>query len=68
MTSTWFVKFPTHKYEEDVKALAATHDLKIVDERFKGNHKQCANAPELTVKGTKKPRKKAVKKTETEKE
>lgn len=31
----WLVKFPTHQYKEDVKALAVKAGLKIIDEKYK---------------------------------
>lgn len=46
----WFVKFPTWKYEENVKELAAKNGLKIIDARHQGGRKQCENAPTLTYK------------------
>ena len=52
----WYVEFPTHRYNEDVKALAVEAGVKIIDAKFKGNNKQCKNAPKLSVKGEVKPR------------
>ena len=46
----WFVKFPTWKYNEDVKDLARRKGLKIVDAKFQGDEDQCKDAPKLTVK------------------
>jgi len=46
----WYVEFPTYRYEEDVKATARKAGLKVVDAKFKGDNKQCANAPKLTLK------------------
>jgi len=51
--SIWYVGFPTYQYNEDVKAIAKEQGLKIIDSRFKGDNKQCAKAPKLTVKGAK---------------
>ena len=46
----WYVEFPTYRYEEDAKKLARKNGLRIVDAKFKGKNKQCANAPTLTLK------------------
>lgn len=32
----WFIEFPTHQYKEDVKELAHSNHLEILDARFKG--------------------------------
>ncbi len=58
MKNIWWLDLPAYKYEEDVKALARENGLKIINSRFKGDNKQCANAPKLTVKGEVKPKKK----------
>jgi hypothetical protein len=53
----WLVEFPTHKYVEDVKALAAQHRLRIVNAKFKAevNPKNIVtDEPKLTLKPTKK--------------
>lgn len=34
MRKVWLVKFPTHQYKEDVKALAIKANLKIVNEKY----------------------------------
>lgn len=34
MKKVWLVEFPTYQYEEDVKQLAASKNLKVVDARF----------------------------------
>lgn len=60
----WYVEFPTYKYEEDVKALAEKHGLKIIDAKFQGNNQQAKNAPELTIKGAPKPKRTRAKKEE----
>ena len=52
----WFVKFPTYQYNEDVKALAKENDLKIIDDAFQGDEKQCENAPKLTLIEDEKPK------------
>ena len=49
----WFIKFPTFQYQEDVKALAKKHSLKIIDMKFQGSESQCENAPALTLKSKK---------------
>jgi hypothetical protein len=55
----WYVKFPTFQYKENVKELAITNGLKIVDAQFQGKNEQCKDVPKLTViktdkvKGTK---------------
>jgi hypothetical protein len=54
----WYVDFPTYRYNEDVRALARERGLKIIDSKFQGSNKQCANAPKLTLKGEKKRKKK----------
>jgi len=46
---TWFVKFPTYKYNEDVKKLARMAGLKIVDARYQSDMEQVAKAPKLTI-------------------
>jgi len=46
----WFVEFPTHRYVEDVKALARKAGLKIVDARYQGKEPQPEDAPKLTLK------------------
>lgn len=48
----WFVKFPTHRYNEDVKALAKSAGLKIIDAKFDDGTGE-KNVPKLTVKGEK---------------
>ncbi len=47
----WYVDFPSYRYNEDIKAIAKERGLKIVNARFKGSNKQCANAPKLTLVG-----------------
>lgn len=34
MKKIWLVEFPTYQYKEDVKALAAAKNLKIIDAKF----------------------------------
>jgi len=51
--NVWYVKFPTHLYKEDVKALALKNNLKIIDDRFQDGAEQCVNAPKLTLKTAK---------------
>ena len=51
----WFVEFPTHQYNEDVKELAYDARLEIVDANFKKSidSKLCVSskdAPKLTKK------------------
>lgn len=45
----WYVKFPTFQYKENVKELAVKNGLRIVDEQFQGENKQCEKAPKLTL-------------------
>ncbi len=58
----WYVVFPTHQYEQDVKALAKRGNLKIVDARFdEGDGAE--DVPKLTIKGAKpkgRPKKESV--------
>jgi len=44
----WYVKFPTHQYNEDVKVLARKAGLKIVDARYDDG--SGVEGPKLTVK------------------
>ena len=61
----WYVEFPTYRYNEDAKSLARKAGVKIVDAVFKGDNKQVANAPKLTLKEEYQPVKEVqVKKTE----
>jgi len=46
----WYVELPAYQYKEDIKAIAKERGLKIVDARFKGDHKQVSKAPKLTKK------------------
>lgn len=54
---TWFVKFPTYQYNEDVRALAKANGLKIVDAQF-DDGTGVKDAPTLTIKGEKPKRQK----------
>lgn len=45
----WYVKFPTFRYVEDVKAIAKKNDLRIIDAKYQGDKKQCDPVPELTL-------------------
>ena len=56
MLNTFYVEFPTYRYNEDVKALALKAGVKIVDARFQGDNKQCDDAPKLTLKSEYKPK------------
>jgi hypothetical protein len=49
--NVWYVKFPLHQYNENVKELAKINNLKIVDDIYQGNNNQCNNIPVLTAKG-----------------
>ncbi len=51
----WYVDFPTYQYKEDVKSIAKAKGLRVIDSKFKGEDKQCTNAPKLAVIGSKKP-------------
>ncbi len=53
----WYVGFPIYRYNEDVKALARKAGLRVVDAIFKGDNKQVANAPKLTLKKEYQPEK-----------
>ncbi len=46
---TWFIKFPTYRYNEDVKKLAKRNDLYIIDEKYQGDMEQCSKPPKITV-------------------
>jgi len=46
---TWFVKFPTYKYKEDVKDLARKMGIKVVDSRYQSDMEQLPDAPKLTI-------------------
>ena len=53
----WLVEFPTYRYAEDVKALAAQHRLRIVNVKFKAEvdpRKVASDVPKLTLKPKKK--------------
>jgi len=50
----WYVKFPTYRYAEDVKKLAAEAGLKLVDARFDEGD-GAKDAPKLTLKPEYKP-------------
>lgn len=47
----WYIKFPTYQYNENVKQLAKDNRLKIIDDVYQGDNKQCDNPPKLTVIG-----------------
>lgn len=51
----WYVKFPTHLYNEDVKELALRNGLKVIDSKFQGAETNPSDAPKLTLKTDKKP-------------
>jgi len=56
----WLVDFPTHQYNEDVKALAQGASLLIRDSRFADCFSKediATKTPKLTKKGVKKARK-----------
>lgn len=42
----WFIEFPTHQYNEDVKELAYENHLEILDSRFKGSIDEALVVPE----------------------
>lgn len=46
----WYVDFPTHQYNEDVKKLAKENGLRIINSRYKGDNEGCENSPKLTKK------------------
>lgn len=45
----WYVEFPTYRYNEDVKALAKEHGLRICDAAFDAGD-GATDVPELTLK------------------
>ena len=49
----WLVEFPTHQYNEDVKALAKRANLKIIDAKYSQDIKQdliSKEVPKITKK------------------
>ena len=48
--NVWYIEFPTFKYNEDVKALAAKAGLKIVDAQFYDEDLAAEKTPKLTKK------------------
>lgn len=56
MKKVWLVDFPTYQYEENVKQLANSKGLKIVDAKFSGSIN-----PELVEKSPPKLTKKKAK-------
>ena len=52
---TWFVKFPTYKYNEDVKGIARKNGFKVIDSRYQGDMEQVEDAPKLTLNKDFKP-------------
>jgi hypothetical protein len=69
MRKVWLVKHPIGQYNEDVKSLARKNDLIVYDTKFAESFNPESielNPPELTIKGAKKPAKKAAKKVEEE--
>lgn len=63
---TWFVKFPTYQYNEDVVAIAKEKGLKIIDAQF-DDGSGIKDAPALTIKGEE-PKKRTYKTTESKSE
>lgn len=64
MRKVWLVKHPIGQYSEDVKSLARKNDLIVYDTKFAESFNPESiesNPPELTIKGAKKPAKKAKK-------
>ena len=52
----WLVDFPTYLYKEDVTAVAAINDLKVIDSRFASQYTDeqiVSEPPELTLKSEK---------------
>lgn len=50
----WLVEHPTHRYNEDVKALARQHGLQVVDAAVAGAAEiasAVSDAPKLTLRG-----------------
>jgi len=45
----WYVKFPTYRYNQDVKALARKAGLEIIDAQF-DDGKGAEKTPKLTLK------------------
>lgn len=63
----WIVDFPTHQYNEDVKALASASGLRILDRRHAESVDPSlveSNTPTITKVGEKKKRKPRKKKAE----
>ena len=51
MSKIWFVDFPTYQYKEDVKVLAKSKGLKVINAKFKGGYPESQiekNPPKLT--------------------
>lgn len=57
----WFVDFPTFQYKEDVKALAASKQLRVINSRFRDKFSDdevvdAKSAPKLTKIKVEKPK------------
>lgn len=68
---TWFVKFPTYQYVENVKELAEKNNLQIVDDRFMNDKTalkyEADKVPTLTLKTEVKKKVQTIKKLKTKK-
>jgi len=59
MKRIWLVEFPTYKYNENVKLLAAKNLLKIIDAKFAKTINPdyvATETPKLTIKSQYKPK------------
>lgn len=57
----WLVDFPTYLYKEDVAAVAAVNDLRVINSRFADQYTDEqieSKPPKLTLKSAKKSTKK----------
>ena len=57
----WLVDFPTYLYKEDVAAVAAANDLRVINNRFADQYTDEqieSKPPKLTLKSAKKSTKK----------
>jgi len=61
----WYLKFPTHQYNEDVNALAKEAGFKIIDARFAEGKESDVGFPRVTVKGES-PKKEIIEETNVE--
>ena len=62
-SNIWYVPHPTFVFNEDVKALARQHGLRIVDAEFDAGD-GVKDAPALTLKGDEKQKRKSAQKAD----